>query len=140
MSMRAIAIVSPLVAGACGTAPPPSAPPVIANTPPPVDAAPAVDAAPPVVSRGTTPLPAEPWYAGKPNAYADCAVTPAGPASTFVAPFDTCPVVAESWASPPGGSELHFHYLYFSPAASTAARATDPTACCYLIFEFPRHR
>ena len=131
-------------APAPSSAPSSTSTPIIANVPADATNVPAPEPEPTIAGARRIfvdiLIPAEPWYAGKAGAYADCDVTPAGPASTFAAPFDTCPVVAETWSSPPGGSELHFRYLTFSSVATTAARATEPAACCYLVYEFPRRR
>jgi hypothetical protein len=102
----------------------------------PMDAMPG-DAA--VVSGTETPLPDEPWYRDKPEHYDEC-VDPLAqvPARHFPAPFSACDPREESFTSPPGGNELHFHYRNFSAALTTKQRASHAATCCYMIFEFPR--
>ena len=103
-------------------------PPIIRNTKPP-EAAPSVEIK----------LPEEPWYRDKPERYRVCvAESEAVPASHFPSPFERCDPTSESFTSPPGGNELHFHYKNFSVAETTAERARTPNACCYLVYEFPR--
>ena len=84
-------------------------------------------------------LPAEPWYHDKPERYRVCVDALATPPTPhFRAPFDRCDTRSESFTSPPGGNSLHFHYKDFSVAETTAERARNPNACCYLVYEFPR--
>ncbi len=97
------------------------------------------DKKPPAPGPGEMAVPAEPWYADKAERYRVCvaaATTP--PAPHFPAPFEGCDTRSESFTEPPGGNSLHFHYKDFSAAETTAERATNPNACCYLVFEFPR--
>ena len=85
------------------------------------------------------PLPEEPWYATKPEHDDECSDPLAQvPAQHFPAPFERCDPTVESFASPPGGSELHFHYREFSVALTKQRRDAKPATCCYMIFEFPR--
>jgi hypothetical protein len=118
--------------------PPEGAIPQATVTQLPVDAMP-VDTPPATVSGTELPLPDEPWYRDKPEHYDECvAPLPTIPAQHFPAPFSACDPRVESFTSPPGGNELHFHYREFS-ASLTAQRSTASTAtCCYMIFEFPR--
>ncbi len=87
----------------------------------------------------TVPLPDEPWYRDRTEFRRDeCEPPPSPPPQPhFPAPFEACDPRAESWASPPGGSELHFHYRFFSAALTIARRAATPGVCCYMIWEFP---
>ena len=104
--------------------------PIVRDTKPPAPAA---------LAPGEIAVPAEPWYHDKPERYrvcVDAAATP--PSPHFPAPFDRCDTRSESFTEPPGGNSLHFHYKDFSVAETTAERAKNPNACCYLVFEFPR--
>lgn len=86
-------------------------------------------------------LPEEPWYHDNPEHTEDCVpALSAPPRPHFPAPFEACDPRAESYSSPPGGGGLHFHYRFFSVAATTAQRAQHPKTCCYLVWEFPRRR
>ncbi|MBL9019931.1 MAG: hypothetical protein JNL83_37445 [Myxococcales bacterium] len=89
---------------------------------------------------GEIALPAEPWYRDQPERYRVCVEAAATPPSPhFPAPFDRCDTRSESYTQPPGGNSLHFHYKDFSVAETTAERAKNLNACCYLVFEFPRN-
>ena len=84
-------------------------------------------------------LPEEPWYRDKADKRDDCvAPMPAIPERHFPSPFEACDPRAESWSSPPGGGELHFHYRYFSVELTRRRRAAAPGTCCYMVWEFPR--
>lgn len=84
-------------------------------------------------------LPEEPWYRDKPDHTEDCVAELTRPPRPHLpAPFAACDPRAESFTSPPGGGGLHFHYRFFSVAATTAHRAQHPKTCCYLVWEFPR--
>jgi len=99
-----------------------------------------------VISNATPPhagsvvaLPEEPWYRDKPDRTDDCVVAlPAVPPSHFPPPFETCDPRAESYASPPSSSHLHFHYRFFSVALTEARRRKTPGTCCYMVWAFPR--
>lgn len=97
------------------------------------------DKKPPALGPGEMAVPEEPWYRDKPETYRVCvAASATPPVPHFPAPFEGCDTRSESFTEPPGGNSLHFHYKDFSAAETTAARATDPNACCYLVYEFPR--
>ena len=85
------------------------------------------------------PVPDEPWYHDKTEGRRDdCELGAAAmPRPHFPAPFEMCDTHAESWASPPGGNELHFHYRFFSAALTAAQRTRRPGVCCYMVWEFP---
>ena len=89
--------------------------------------------------KNSLPLPDEPWFHDRDDRYDDC-VAPLGamPHPHFPAPFATCDPRVESYSSPPTGSELHFHYRYFSAALTTEKRTGSPGVCCYMVWEFPR--
>ncbi|MBK9034911.1 MAG: hypothetical protein IPL61_27215 [Myxococcales bacterium] len=82
--------------------------------------------------------PPEPWFHDKAEAFDECVAPEAAPAVALPPPFERCDGTEESWSSPPGGGELHFHYREFSAAVTNARRAGGPEVCCYLIWEFPR--
>lgn len=87
----------------------------------------------------TLPLPEEPWYRDKPERRDDCvSELKDAPAEHFPAPFERCDPHAESFSSPPGGGELHFHYRYFSAELTRTRRTGAPRTCCYMVWEFPR--
>jgi hypothetical protein len=147
--MRRITALLMLVA-CTGTEPPRAPTPVAiaadaAPTPEqpaaPPDAAPAPALAPPE-QKTELPLPGEPWYRDQAQRDEECVAPLAQvPTRHFPAPFEACDPHVEAFASPPGGPELHFHYRDFSPALTREHRASSPTTCCYMIFEFPRrHR
>lgn len=97
---------------------------------------------PDLAASGTIiPIPAEPWYRDKTDGRRDeCEPPqPTVPAAHFPPPFARCDPHAESWASPPGGNELHFHYRFFSAALTSARRAQESGVCCYMIWEFPSY-
>lgn len=123
---------------------PPPAPPSPAPTPAvaPPEPEPAETAPPPETETETElPLPGEPWYRDQAERDEECVAPLAQvPARHFPAPFEACDPHVESFATPPGGPELHFHYRDFSPALTRAHRASSPMTCCYMIFEFPRRR
>ena len=127
-------------------APPPVADPAVAPAPVALDASTPFDASTALAdatatSQDTIALPAEPWYRDKPDRYDDCTPPLAQmPARHFPDPFATCDPHEESYSTPPPGPELHFHYRRFSVALTTSRRATDAATCCYMIWEFPRHR
>ncbi len=108
---------------------------------PPSNIAPAPAVAPPDPT-AELPMPDEPWYRDQPKRDEECVAPLAQvPPQHFPAPFEACDPHVESFSSPPGGPELHFHYRHFSPALTRAHRASSPTTCCYMIFEFTRrHR
>ncbi|MCE9577088.1 MAG: hypothetical protein K8W52_28330 [Deltaproteobacteria bacterium] len=87
------------------------------------------------------PVPEEPWYRDRTEGRRDeCEASLATvPPAHFPSPFEACDPHAESYASPPGGNELHFHYRFFSAALTTARRAQAPGVCCYMIWEFPHY-
>ncbi|NOU34652.1 MAG: hypothetical protein HOO96_42725, partial [Polyangiaceae bacterium] len=118
--------------------PPPSGLEASVSPAPEVDAS--VDAAVDVaVDASVLALPEEPWYHDRPDHTEDCvAALPVAPRPHFPAPFEACDPRAESFTSPPGGGGLHFHYRFFSAAATTAHRAQHPKTCCYLVWEFPQ--
>ena len=97
---------------------------------------------PELAASGTIiPLPAEPWYRDKTDGRRDeCEPSqPTVSPAHFPAPFARCDTHVESYASPPGGNELHFHYRFFSVALTTARRVQEPGVCCYMIWEFPSY-
>jgi hypothetical protein len=110
-----------------------SAPPRLDNTAP---VAHADDAGHTIV-----PVPDEPWYRDRTDGRRDECEAPlvAPPPAHFPAPFEACDPRVESYASPPGHSEMHFHYRFFSAALTRARRATAPGTCCYMIWEFPHY-
>lgn len=124
-----------VLAVACGAAAPPAQPPGPSNTPRADEPVPA-RAEPTVADEAGAPP--EPWFHDKDDAYAECTTPPATVRVRLPAPYDQCDGVAEGWASPPGGNELHFHYREFSAATTRARRDEIPDVCCYLIWEFPR--
>jgi hypothetical protein len=84
-------------------------------------------------------LPEEPWFHDKAERRDEC-VPPLSttPSPHFAAPFDRCDTRSESFTSPPGGTELHFHYRAFSAGLTLQTRSKQPAVCCYMIYEFPR--
>ena len=90
--------------------------------------------------RSIAALPEEPWFHDREDRDDDC-VAPAAamPRPHFPPPFAMCDPRAESYASPPSGSSLHFHYRFFSVALTAEKRAKSPGVCCYMVWEFPRH-
>lgn len=148
-------ITEPAVPGADASMPVPSQT-AIAETAPPggtpsavvMSASPATSAAMPgapsasaAAGDGSTmALPEEPWFHDKSDRYDDCVAPLATPPRPhFPSPYAACDTHVESYASPPTGSELHFHYRYFSAALTTQKRASKPGVCCYMVWEFPRH-
>ncbi len=116
------------VVSACGSASPP---PVVGNTS-------GLGAGAPEPRPPEPPGPPEPWFRDKPEAYDECVPASDAPAVPLPAPFDRCDGTEESWSSPPGGGELHFHYRAFSAAFTRARRAGSADVCCYAVWEFPR--
>ncbi len=88
---------------------------------------------------GSIPLPDEPWFHDKPEAYEDC-VAPLvkTPTPHLAPPFERCDPRSQV-VNPQVGGSAHFHYRSFSAQRTNARRASSPGVCCYLIFEFPRH-
>ena len=89
----------------------------------PPSRAPISNAAAPTGDTTMLPLPEEPWYRDKAEQRDDCVEPlPAIPPRHFPQPFDTCDPQAESYSSPAGSGELHFHYRFFSVALTQARR------------------
>ncbi len=111
----------------------PSAPPSVTAVASQAATAPSASALP------QPPPPPEPWFANKPDHTEECLLPPATLATPiFPAPFERCEARTISYATPPPGPELHFHYRSFSAALTSERRAREPGVCCYMSWAFPR--